>query len=46
MDIPLLGLIPYDYVIVKNELAGRPLVELNEDSPTYHSVSSMMQQIL
>jgi len=46
VDIPLLGIVPYDNVLVTNELNGRPIIKLSEDSPTYQAVSSMMQQIL
>ena len=46
MDIPILGIVPYDNVLVSNELTGRPLIELGDESPTYQIVSSMLQKIL
>jgi CO dehydrogenase nickel-insertion accessory protein CooC1 len=46
LDIPLLGVVPADGQLTEFEFSGVPLVELNEDSPVYQSVSKMMAQIL
>ncbi len=46
MDIPLLGVIPSDQVLIEAEYRGQPLVNLGEESPTYHAVASMLKKIL
>ncbi|MBI5666494.1 MAG: AAA family ATPase [Chloroflexi bacterium] len=46
MDIPLLGIIPDDEQLMQFESDGRPLVELDDDSPVYRAVAAMMQRIL
>jgi CO dehydrogenase maturation factor len=46
LDIPLLGVIPADEEITSFEFSGRPLVELDEDSPVYQAVAEMMEEIL
>lgn len=46
LDIPLLGVVPNDDSIADFEFTGRPLIELNDASPVYQSVSQMMQKIL
>lgn len=46
LDIPLLGVIPADEEITSFEFSGRPLVELDEDSPVYHAVAEMMEEII
>jgi len=45
MDIPLLGFIPADTMLVEFEFNGRPLVELGDDSPVYQAVTGMMQKL-
>ncbi len=44
--IPLLGIIPANNELTSMEFSGRPLVELNDDSPVYQAVSGMMKIIM
>ena len=46
LDIPLLGTIPADELLMSFEFEGRPLVELGVDSPVYQAISNMMEKIL
>ena len=46
LDIPLLGTIPADELLMSFEFEGRPLVELGDDSPVYQAISNMMEKIL
>ena len=46
LDIPLLGVVPADEAITTFEFSGRPLVELEDDSPVYQAVAQMMRTIL
>jgi len=46
MNIPLLGVVPSDQELMNFEFSGRPLVELGNESPVYHAVATMMQEIL
>jgi CO dehydrogenase maturation factor len=46
LDIPLLGTIPRDSEISEFEFSGRPLVELEDDSPVYQAVAEMMSKML
>lgn len=46
LDIPLLGTIPADELLMSFEFEGRPLVELGDDSPVYQAISDMMGKIL
>ncbi|MEJ2305907.1 MAG: hypothetical protein P8Y14_30670, partial [Anaerolineales bacterium] len=46
LDIPLLGVVPEDPQIATFEFSGRPLVELQGDSPVYQAVAKMMEEIL
>ncbi len=46
MDIPLLGVIPANAELATFEYSGRPLVELDEASPVYQSVSAMLKKII
>lgn len=46
LDLPLLGVIPPDEIMVEFELTGRPLIELAEESPVYQAVAAMMEKIL
>ena len=46
LDFPLLGVVPHDEQMVEFEFAGRPLVELGDESPIYQSVAAMMKKIL
>jgi CO dehydrogenase nickel-insertion accessory protein CooC1 len=46
MDIPLLGVIPADEQLAEFEYAGRPLVELGEESKVYGEVAELLKEIL
>jgi CO dehydrogenase maturation factor len=46
LDLPLLGTIPEVPAIWDHELTGRPLVELDVDSPLYMAVAGMLGRIL
>jgi len=46
IDIPLLGLIHEDSSISAMDLSGQPIVEINEQSQTYKSISIMLEKIL
>lgn len=46
MDIPLLGVVPADDTLMQFEFSGEPLVELDQDSPVFHAVAQMLQEIL
>jgi CO dehydrogenase maturation factor len=46
LDVPLLGVIPETRDISEFEFSGRPLVEVDEDSPVYQSVATMLKQAL
>lgn len=46
LDIPLLGVIPDDPELRNFEFSGRPLIELDADSPVYQAVAGMMDAIL
>ncbi|MBZ0309324.1 MAG: AAA family ATPase [Anaerolineae bacterium] len=46
LDIPLLGIVPYNEQLTEFEFSGRPLVELGLESSVYQAMASMMEQIL
>ena len=46
LDIPLLGTVPANQELAEFEFSGRPLVDLNDDSPVYLAVAEMMGKIL
>jgi len=46
LDIPLLGTVPANTQLSEYEFSGRPLVEMDENSPIYAAVKSMLQKIL
>lgn len=46
LDFPLLGTIPEVPEIWDHELTGRPLVDLDVDSPLYTAVAAMLERIL
>lgn len=46
LDFPLLGTIQNDPDIAEFEVAGRPLVEMDESSPLVTSVANMLESIL
>ena len=46
VDASLLGTIPQDGDITEFEFTGRPLVELDQDSPVYRALAAMLEKIL
>lgn len=46
VDAPLLGTIPETGEITEFDYTGRPLVEMESDSPVYQAVSAMLEKIL
>jgi len=46
IDVPLLGVIPEDEVLLEFEFSGRPLLELGSESPVYQAVAGMMEQLV
>jgi CO dehydrogenase maturation factor len=46
LEIPLLGIVPADNDLLEFEFSGRPLVELEDDSPVYQAVAHIVEQIL
>jgi CO dehydrogenase maturation factor len=41
-----LGVIPYDVTLAEFEFTGRPLIELDADSPVYQSAREMIKRAL
>jgi CO dehydrogenase maturation factor len=46
LDFPLIGVIPADPQLTSMEFSGRPLVEMDDYSPVYQAVATMMGRIL
>ena len=46
LDIPLLGTIAADDELAAFDYSGRPLVDLDDNSPVYQAVSEMLRKIL
>jgi CO dehydrogenase maturation factor len=46
LDIPLLGSVPRNDQMAEFEFNGRPLIELDDESPVYQAVAAMLQQVL
>jgi CO dehydrogenase maturation factor len=46
LDIPLLGVIPAEEGLAELEYSGQALVGLDDSSPMYQSIASMLQEIL
>jgi len=46
LDIPLLGSIPVDPGLAALEFAGKPLVDVGDDSPLYQSLGNMLRTII
>jgi CO dehydrogenase maturation factor len=46
LDLPLLGVVPGNAELAEFEFSGRPLVDLDDESPVYQAVARMMRQIL
>jgi len=46
MQVPFLGPIPMDENVMKYDFSGKPLVELEDESPVFQAVSKMLDQTL
>ncbi len=46
IGVPTLGVIPDDNALREFEFSGRPLVELDDDSPVYQAIVRMMEQVV
>jgi len=46
INVPFLGPIPSDENVMNYDFSGTPLIELEDDSPVYQAVSSMLDQTL
>ncbi len=46
LGIPLLGIIPSDELLLEYEYAGKPTINLPDETPIYQAVAGMLQQIL
>ena len=46
LDAPLLGVVPETAQVTEFDAAGRPLVEMGDDSPVYRAVAEMLERIL
>ena len=46
LDFPMVGVVPADSELTSMEFSGRPLVEIEDNSPVYQAVANMMGQIL
>ena len=46
LGIPLLGTLPHDPTVTDYDLAGRPLVELDESSLIYPAAEKLLQKVL
>jgi CO dehydrogenase maturation factor len=46
VNATFLGVVPYDVTLTEFEFTGRPLIELDENSPVYQSVREMLKRTL
>lgn len=46
MEIPLLGIVPADEQLVQFEFSGRPLVGLDDESPSYQAAVRMLREVI
>ncbi|MFN2282307.1 MAG: AAA family ATPase [Anaerolineales bacterium] len=46
LDVPFLGPVPADDNVMEYDFSGKPLLELEDDSPVYQSVAAMMDKVL
>ena len=46
IDVPFLGPVPADENVVEFDYSGKPLVELEDDSPVYMAVAEMLEKTL
>lgn len=46
IDVPFLGPVPADQNVVEFDFSGKPLIELEDDSPVYLAVAEMLEKTL
>lgn len=46
LEVPYLGPIPADDNVMEFDFSGKPLLELEDDSPVYQAVAGMLDQVL
>ncbi|MCK5794116.1 MAG: AAA family ATPase [Anaerolineales bacterium] len=46
IDVPFLGPVPMDQSVVEFDYSGKPLIELEDNSPVYTAVAAMMDKTL
>ncbi len=46
IGVPFLGPVPADNNVVEYDISGKPLIELDDDSPVYLAVAAMLDNIL
>jgi CO dehydrogenase maturation factor len=46
MNLSLAGVVPADNDLIEFEFSGRPLLELEDDSPLYQAVAEIMEKLL
>ena len=46
LEVPFLGPIPADNNVMEYDFSGKPLIELEDDSPVYLAVAAMMEKVL
>lgn len=46
LDVPLLGTIPFDEMLLEFEFSGRPLLDLDADSSVYKATADLIRKIL
>ncbi len=46
LNLPLLGQIPEDDTIIKQDLEGKPIIDLPEDAPSLNVIKSLIKEIL
>ena len=46
LEVPFLGPVPADNNVMEYDFSGKPLLELEDDSPVYLAVAAMMDKVL
>lgn len=46
LGVPFLGVVPADENVMEFDFNGKPLLELDDDSPVYQAVAGMMDEVL
>lgn len=46
LEVPFLGPVPADNNVMEYDFIGKPLLELEDDSPVYQAVAAMMEKVL